>query len=111
MGKNVNQQNTSEWLGLQKMLIPNIAVLGCVYWGKNLVRNFHQLGALQLVCDTTEQGRATATAVPGCDILSDPRKGLVFVGSGSRLSLPNHLPSQPKEYLSKGLLKFCTETT
>jgi UDP-N-acetylmuramoylalanine-D-glutamate ligase len=73
MGKNVNQQNISEWLGLQKMLIPNIAVLGCGYWGKNLVRIFHQLGALQLVCDTTEQGRATAAATaPGCDILSGP---------------------------------------
>ena len=29
----------------------NIAVIGAGYWGKNLVRNFHQLGALAKVCD------------------------------------------------------------
>jgi UDP-2-acetamido-3-amino-2,3-dideoxy-glucuronate N-acetyltransferase len=28
-----------------------VAVVGAGYWGKNLVRNFHQLGALALVCD------------------------------------------------------------
>lgn len=30
----------------------NIAVVGTGYWGKNLVRNFHSLGALHTVCDT-----------------------------------------------------------
>ena len=29
-----------------------VAVIGCGQWGKNLVRNFAQLGALQAVCDT-----------------------------------------------------------
>ncbi len=29
----------------------NVAVIGAGYWGKNLVRNFHQLGALKAVCD------------------------------------------------------------
>lgn len=29
----------------------NIAVIGCGYWGKNLVRNFADLGALHTVCD------------------------------------------------------------
>jgi len=29
----------------------SIAVVGSGYWGKNLVRTFHQLGALSLVCD------------------------------------------------------------
>lgn len=28
-----------------------IAVIGSGYWGRNLVRNFHQLGALHTVCD------------------------------------------------------------
>lgn len=28
-----------------------VAVVGCGYWGKNLVRNFAQLGALRVVCD------------------------------------------------------------
>ncbi len=30
---------------------PRVAVLGCGYWGKNLVRNFRALGALYQVCD------------------------------------------------------------
>ena len=29
----------------------NIAVVGCGHWGKNLVRNFSELGALYAVCD------------------------------------------------------------
>ena len=32
----------------------NVAVVGCGYWGKNLVRNFAELGALHTICDTQE---------------------------------------------------------
>ena len=32
-------------------ITPFIAVAGCGHWGKNLVRNFHQLGALSTICD------------------------------------------------------------
>ena len=41
---------------------PNVrvAVLGCGYWGKNLVRNFAELGALAAICDTVP---ATATTL------------------------------------------------
>ena len=31
---------------------PKVAVIGCGHWGKNHVRNFHQLGALAAVSDT-----------------------------------------------------------
>lgn len=31
----------------------NIAVIGAGYWGKNLVRNFHQLGVLKTICDSS----------------------------------------------------------
>lgn len=34
--------------------IPPIAVVGSGYWGKNLVRNYYQLGALKLICDKHE---------------------------------------------------------
>lgn len=30
----------------------NLAVIGCGYWGKNLVRNLFELGALNTICDT-----------------------------------------------------------
>lgn len=32
----------------------NVAVIGCGYWGKNLVRNFYELEALAAVCDPVE---------------------------------------------------------
>ena len=49
-----------------------IAVIGCGYWGKNLVRNFNQLGVLQTVCDLTPQGRATAAELaPQAQIVAD----------------------------------------
>ncbi len=33
---------------------PSLAVIGSGYWGKNLVRNFHRIGALKLICDRSE---------------------------------------------------------
>ncbi|MFZ3115596.1 MAG: Gfo/Idh/MocA family oxidoreductase [Syntrophales bacterium] len=35
----------------------SIAVIGAGYWGKNLVRNFHQLGVLKIVCDASHSIR------------------------------------------------------
>jgi len=34
--------------------LPNVAVIGTGYWGKNLVRNYAELGALKLICDKSE---------------------------------------------------------
>jgi len=31
--------------------VPGVAVVGCGAWGRNLVRTFHSLGALQWLCD------------------------------------------------------------
>ena len=36
----------------------NIAVIGAGYWGKNLVRNFYELGALKAICDKQKGLRA-----------------------------------------------------
>lgn len=49
---------------------PRVAVIGCGYWGKNLVRNFHALGALAAVCDARpDRARTEAErwAVPVLD--------------------------------------------
>ncbi len=67
----------------------NVAVIGCGYWGKNLVRNFHQLGALAAVCDLTAQGRAAAAAIaPDAEIVdtldavaADPEIGGVVIAT------------------------------
>jgi len=42
---------------------PKIALVGCGYWGKNLCRNFHELGALAQVVDATENGQSTARTI------------------------------------------------
>lgn len=34
---------------------PGVAVVGCGYWGQNLVRNFKELGVLRAVCDPHPQ--------------------------------------------------------
>ncbi|MUM77537.1 oxidoreductase [Pseudodesulfovibrio sp. F-1] len=34
---------------------PRLALIGAGYWGKNLVRNFHGLGCLDLICDRSEE--------------------------------------------------------
>lgn len=64
----------------------NVAVVGCGYWGKNLVRNFSRLGALAAVCDATDAGRTTAAEIaPGVpveanleDVLSSDVSGIVI---------------------------------
>ena len=33
----------------------NVAVIGCGIWGKNIVRNFYNLGALHTVCDLDDE--------------------------------------------------------
>ena len=43
--------------------IPQIALVGCGYWGKNLCRNFHAFGALSSVVDATENGQTTARSI------------------------------------------------
>jgi UDP-2-acetamido-3-amino-2,3-dideoxy-glucuronate N-acetyltransferase len=58
----------------------SVAVAGMGYWGKNLVRNFHALGALSVVCDSNTAVEAACQKEYGKvrfvpefrDVLSDP---------------------------------------
>lgn len=34
--------------------VTNIAVIGAGYWGKNLIRNYFELGSLKVICDNSE---------------------------------------------------------
>lgn len=53
-------------------VLKKVAVVGCGYWGKNLVRNFHQLGALSLVCTRSENGKRVAReTASGVEIVAD----------------------------------------
>lgn len=61
-------------------LKPSVAVVGVGYWGKNLVRNFYDLGALTALCDASESVEAKyRSQYPGVRfyrdfsaVLSDP---------------------------------------
>jgi len=49
-----------------------IAVVGCGYWGKNLVRNLNELGVLALLCDASESARTLASEVaPRVPVVDD----------------------------------------
>ena len=41
----------------------NVAVIGCGYWGKNLVRNFAQLRAISLLCDSNDKSLKAQSAL------------------------------------------------
>jgi UDP-2-acetamido-3-amino-2,3-dideoxy-glucuronate N-acetyltransferase len=64
-----------------------LAVIGCGYWGKNLVRNFHELGALGAVVDsdpTTALSLAEAHGVPARSVqavLADPAMNAVAIAA------------------------------
>ena len=67
--------------------IPSIAVIGTGYWGKNLVRNFYDLGALHTICDadidTVASFKKKYPGIEGVtsysDILTNPEiKGVVI---------------------------------
>ena len=50
---------------------PKVAVVGCGHWGRNLVRNFHDLGALASVCDVNAESAeemVSAYSVPSRNI-------------------------------------------
>lgn len=52
--------------------VPRIALLGCGYWGKNLARVFHQLGALACICDPSPAGqKLAANLAPGVPVSND----------------------------------------
>lgn len=68
---------------------PSIAVIGCGYWGKNLVRNFGRLGTLALVCDATPEGRATAQELaPQSTVVADMQEALASNVAGVVISTP-----------------------
>jgi UDP-2-acetamido-3-amino-2,3-dideoxy-glucuronate N-acetyltransferase len=64
-----------------------IALIGAGYWGKNLVRNFHQLGVLKTICDQsgairqqmTKDYPDTTVTDDFSALLADPGKAAVHL--------------------------------
>lgn len=70
---------------------PSVAVVGCGYWGKNLVRNFHSLGALAAISDPDAEAVAALRALYGTremtftEILDDPAiRGVVVAAPAAQ---------------------------
>lgn len=68
---------------------PSIAVIGCGYWGRNLVRNFNRLGALALACDATPEGRALAQELaPHSTVVASLKEALEANVAGVVIATP-----------------------
>ncbi len=71
----------------------NIAVVGSGYWGKNLVRNFNELGALAMICDGDPLVEATVREMypkaeyrrDYADVLADERIDAVVLATPAAL--------------------------
>ncbi len=68
--------------------IPQVAVVGSGYWGKNLVRNFAELGALRAICDSRNDVLQEASARYHVqtfsdveNLLSDPELDAVVIAA------------------------------
>ena len=52
----------------------NIGVIGCGYWGKNLVRNFYELNSLFAICDIDEKSlKSFQEKYPNLNIYTDSK--------------------------------------
>ena len=69
--------------------MPQVAVIGCGYWGKNLVRNFNRLGALGMICETSPSGQERAQElVPGVRIVTNLQEALESDVAGVVIATP-----------------------
>jgi len=65
---NFNPKTLQNMSNLKK----TIAVIGCGYWGKNLVRNFYELGVLHSICDLSKENMGSLEKkFPGLNMTAD----------------------------------------
>jgi len=61
-----------DWRGKGNGMKPTISVIGCGAWGKNLIRNFYDLGVLKAVCDIDQNTlRAIQIQYPAVAAIQD----------------------------------------
>lgn len=91
-----------------------IAVIGAGYWGKNLVRNFHTLGVLRVICDSdTATHDSFRKSYPGVTVVEgasqaihNPEVGAVAIATpaGTHYSIASESISAGKDvYVEKPL--------
>lgn len=82
---------TPNWLEVEPATSEKIAVIGCGNWGKNLVRNFYNLGFLHTVCDLNvetlkavgKQYRNVRVTNRFDDVFNDPKIDGVVISTPS----------------------------
>jgi len=68
---------------------PSVAVVGCGYWGKNLVRNFKLLGCLKMIAEQdSEHRRLAAEIAPSVNIVESFEEVLRTDISGVVIATP-----------------------
>jgi UDP-2-acetamido-3-amino-2,3-dideoxy-glucuronate N-acetyltransferase len=76
-------------IGLRQRETTNVCVVGCGYWGKNLIRNFWEIGALRAICDSNapalqvfaKQYPGVSTHAQFADVLCDPEIDAVVLAT------------------------------
>lgn len=69
---------------------PRVAVIGCGYWGRNLVRTFAQIGALSAIVDPDEEAASALAAEHGvshrslAEVLADARVDAVAIAAPAK---------------------------
>ncbi len=71
----------------------SIGVFGCGYWGKNLVRNYAELGALRAMCDVDQKKLKKFAVIypniktinPVSQLVNDPTTDAVVIASPAEL--------------------------
>ncbi len=79
-GRQRRDRNVTLYFCMSSNQSPNICVVGCGHWGKNLARNFANLGHLYAICESdAERLKTFAALYPGArafasleDAISDP---------------------------------------
>lgn len=98
--------------------VPQVGVVGCGYWGKNLVRNFHALGSLRVICDLDESRTkelAAAYNVPVArdinELLSIPDIAAVVISApaAQHFALAKQALLAGKEVFVEKPLALCVE--
>lgn len=80
-----------------------IAVIGAGYWGKNLVRNFYELGVLSLVCDGDDEVlKKTKDLYPDVEVTKDSFK--IFKNKSIDAVVVSLPAKMHYEYAKKALL-------
>src|SRR5690606_16708215 len=72
---------------------PNVVLVGHGYWGKNIARNLHELGALYGVCDPDEEAIRQAREAYGdfavytafADVLADENVAAVAISTHAKV--------------------------